>query len=271
MNTHPATGGMLADGVAGRVLGGARTLMPAATLSRTEFEVVWSSLGLGAIPFPLAAATDARELPEPGGVFARLAARGLAAGDRLTDHWADCLTVLAVPERSVDAIGVVGHELAALAASAHGTGVLALLEGDSVVMATIRVGSLIESAVALLPLVPAGPGHELTVPVAAVRRYLASEGAWGTDRWILNEAGVGFADATLLVNLAEGRMRGGQFGVNVADPFTRILYRGIPVVSWFDTAGGRYLMTNDGATLTIAPADTAQIALRLHEVADAYR
>jgi hypothetical protein len=244
--------------------------MPAAALSRTEFEVVWTSLGLGAVPFPLGAGTDPYFLPGPGGVFAGLAERGLAAGDRLDDEWADCLTVLAYPERSVDAIGRVGPRLAALAASAHGTGALAVLDGDSVVLAPIRVGSLVESVVALLPVLPAGPGHELTVPVDAARQYLASEDAWGTDRWVLGEAGIGFADATLLVNLAEGRRRGGEFGVNVADPHTGSLSRGIPVVSWFDTAGGRYLMTNDGSTLTIAPADAAQIALRLHEVLDGH-
>jgi hypothetical protein len=68
-----------------------------------------------------------------------------------------------------------------------------------------------------------------------------------------------------LLRLAEGRVRGGQFGVNVADRTGR-LRRGIPVVSWFDTAEGRYLMTNDGTTLVIAPADSARIAVRLHEV-----
>jgi hypothetical protein len=244
--------------------------MPAAALSRTEFEVVWSSLRLGAVPFPLRVDVDLARLPGSGGVFGGLAARGLATEERLADEWADCLTVLAFPERSVDAVGRVGPELGALAASAHGTGALALRDGDSVVLAPIRVGSLVESVVALLPVLPAGPGHELTVPVDAARRYLASEDGWGTDRWILGEAGIGFADATLLVNLAEGRVRGGEFGVNVADPRTGTLVRGIPVVSWFDTSGGRYLMTNDGSTLTIAPADAAQIALRLHEVLDGH-
>jgi hypothetical protein len=66
--------------------------------------------------------------------------------------------------------------------------------------------------------------------------------------------------------LAEARVRGGQFGVNMADPRSGELYRGIPVVSWFDTVDGRYLMTNDGDTLTVAPADAAVIAVRLHEV-----
>ena len=61
-------------------------------------------------------------------------------------------------------------------------------------------------------------------------------------------------------------MRGGQFGVNIADPRSGELFRGIPVVSWFDTTDGRYLMTNDGDTLTVAPADAAVIAVRLHEV-----
>jgi hypothetical protein len=247
--------------------------MPAATLSMAEFEVVWTMLGLGAVPFPLAG-PDGGVRPAPRAVFAALAARGLAIGGRLHDEWEDCLAVLAGPDRSVDAVGGIGHRLAAVAASAGGMAVLAVLDRGSVVLAPIRDGSLVEAVVALLPMVPAGPGRELAVPVAAVHRFMAGDGSEESgrhsdrspDRRALTEAGVDMADATLLVNLAEDRLRGGQFGVNVADPRSRVLYRAVPVVSWFDTGDGRYLMTNDGSTLTIAPADSAQIAVRLREV-----
>jgi hypothetical protein len=254
--------------------------MPAATLSQTEFDAVWSALGLGAVPFPLAG--PAGERPIDGtvpDVFAGLADRGLAVGGRLHEEWVDCLGVLAAPQRSVDAVGGIGHRLAALAASAHGVAALAVRERGSVVVAPIREGSLVESVVALLPGVPAGPGHPLAVPMPAVYRYLSDDGTdesgrhgdRSADRRALTEAGVAMADATLLVNLAEDRLRGGQFGVNVADPASGALLRAIPVVSWFDTGDGRYLMTNDGVTLAIAPADSAQIAVRLREVMEAYR
>lgn len=253
--------------------------MPAATLSPREFQVVWSVLGLGPVPFPLAGSGRDRLTAAPAhGVFTKLAERGLATAGQLHDEWVDCLTVLSRPDRSVDALGMLGHRLAAVAASARGVAALAVADRGSVVLAPIRQGSLVESVVALVPHVPAGPGHELTMPVAAVRRFLAEDvpvasgrhGDQSPDRSALTAAGVDQRDASLLLDLAEDRLRGGQFGVNVADPMTGGLYRCIPVVSWFDTGNGRYLMTNDGSTVVIAPADSAQIAVRLHEILDGH-
>jgi hypothetical protein len=118
----------------------------------------------------------------------------------------------------------------------------------------------VESVVALLPAEPAGPGHPITVPVDTVHRFLADDGhdadqrADGpadrpADRWVddpddpawldedpLAASGLPASDTGLLLRLAEGRLRGGRFGVNVADPASGRLRRGIPVVSWFDTA-----------------------------------
>ncbi|HEX3647164.1 MAG TPA: ESX secretion-associated protein EspG, partial [Pseudonocardiaceae bacterium] len=137
-----------------------------------------------------------------------------------------------------------------------GMAALAVADGDGVTVTSIREGSLVESVVALLPAVPAGPGLEVAVPVAVVRRFLAAE----------DDPEVPPAAVATLGALAEARVRGGQFGVNMADPRSGELFRGIPVVSWFDTTEGRYLMTTDGDTLTVAPADAAVIAVRLHEV-----
>jgi hypothetical protein len=253
--------------------------MPAATLSPREFQVVWSVLGLGPVPFPLAGSGREPLAAPAHGVFAALAERGLASSGRLHDEWVTCLTVLSRPDRSVDAVGLAGHRLAAVAASTRGVAALAVVDRGSVVIAPIRDGSLVESVVALLPHVPAGPGHEVSVPVAAVRRFLADDGGdeagrhgdRSPDRRALTAAGIGMLDASLLLDLAEDRRRGGQFGVNVADPITGGLYRCIPVVSWFDTTAGRYLMTNDGSTLAVAPADSAQIAVRLHEILAGHR
>ncbi len=236
--------------------------MPAAAFSALEFEVVWSALGLGRLPFPLTPppgetgeniAPDRVELTEA--VFERLADRGIAIGSRLRTEWAELLAVLARPARSVDAIGRIVRPLAAVAAASdHGVAALALQDRGSVVIGPIRVGSLVESVVALLPAERAGPGRPVMVPVDVVRRLLADN----------DLAGLPSADAGLLLRLAEGRVRGGQFGVNLLAG--GMLRRGIPVVSWFDTTEGRYLMTNDGTTLVIAPADAARIAVRLHEV-----
>ena len=236
--------------------------MPAAAFTALEFEVVWSTLGLGRLPFPLAApnaeniANSRGELTEA--VFERLADRGIAIGSRLRTEWAELLAVLGRPSRSVDAIGRIVRPLAAVAAASEdGVAALALQDRGSVLVGPIRAGSLVESVVALLPTERAGPGHQVMVPVGVVRRLL--------DDHDHDLTGLPAEDAGLLLRLAEGRVRGGQFGVNVLGAEGR-LRRGIPVVSWFDTAEGRYLMTNDGSTLVVAPADAARIAVRLHEV-----
>jgi len=233
--------------------------MPAAAFSALEFEVVWSALDLGRLPFPLTGPTEntGRDRDElTAAVFERLADRGFAIGTRLRTEWAELLAVLARPTISVDATGRIVRPLAAVAATGRsGLAALALQDRGSVVVGPIRAGSLVESVVSLLPAERAGPGHPVMVPVDVVRRLLAD-----------NDLGdLPAADSGLLLRLAEGRVRGGQFGVNVQGRDSR-LRRGIPVVSWFDTAEGRYLMTNDGAKLVIAPADAAAIALRLHEV-----
>jgi len=228
--------------------------MPAATFSLSEFNVVWSALGLGRLPFPLTARVGPPTERERAAVFEQLADRGLAIGSELRTEWVELLYVLARPERSVDAVGRIVRPLAATAATRAAVAVLALQDRGSVAVGPIRAGSLVESVVALLPAERAGPGHPVMVPVDVVRRLLADN----------DLADLPAEDAGLLLRLAEGRVRGGQFGVNVAEGAR--LRRGIPVVSWFDTAEGRYLMTNDGTTLVVAPADAARIAVRLHEV-----
>jgi hypothetical protein len=235
--------------------------MPVATFSSSEFDLVWSALGLGRLPFPLTAPVGPPVALERAVVFEQLADRGLAIGAELRTEWVELLHVLARPQRSVDAVGRIVRPLAATAATRGTVAVLALQDRGSVAVGPIRAGSLVESVVALLPAEPAGPGHLVEVPVATVQRLLAD--ARRTESAAL--ADLPEADAGQLLRLAEGRVRGGRFGVNAADSTGR-LRRGIPVVSWFDTAEGRYLMTNDGATLVIAPADSARIAVRLHEV-----
>jgi hypothetical protein len=235
--------------------------MPAATFSLSEFNVVWSALALGRLPFPLTARVGPPTAPERAAVFEQLADRGLAIGSELRTEWVELLYVLARPDRSVDAVGRIVRPLAATAATRGAVAVLALQDRGSVAVGPIRAGSLVESVVALLPAEPAGPGHPVEVPVATAQRLLAD--ARRTE--LAGLADLPEADAGLLLSLAEGRVRGGRFGVNVADATGR-LRRGIPVVSWFDTMEGRYLMTNDGSMLVIAPADSARIAVRLHEV-----
>ena len=83
------------------------------------------------------------------------------------------------------------------------------------------------------------------------------------DETALERAGMPAADAAALVELAEDRRGGGQFGVS------RGPVRAPTLVTWFDTGRGRYLMTTENAWISIAPADDARIAQRLADVLSA--
>jgi hypothetical protein len=121
--------------------------MPAVTFSLVEFGVVWSALDLGPLPFPLSVPDPGSSEPGPAGervlagvradVFARLAGSGVAIGSRLRTEWADLLTVLARPERSVDAVGRIVRPLVATAAAAGGVAAMVVQDRGSVLLGPI--------------------------------------------------------------------------------------------------------------------------------------
>src|SRR6202011_2911379 len=87
--------------------------MPAARFSLSEFNVVWSALDLGRLPFPLTARVGPPTARGRAAVFDQLADRGLAIGSELRTEWVELLHMLARPERSVDAVGRIVRPLAA--------------------------------------------------------------------------------------------------------------------------------------------------------------
>src|SRR5438874_2351745 len=103
--------------------------MSGVTFSAQEFDILWSSLRLGTMPYPLAVSSHGRTLEERAeirsAVYGRLAGRGLAADGLLERSIADQFGVLGRPEIAVDAVGLTDAPLRALAVSARGTAVLA--------------------------------------------------------------------------------------------------------------------------------------------------
>jgi hypothetical protein len=250
------------------------TTTPDFTLSAAEFDLAWGSLGLGPVPYPLevpsVGRTEAERAEEWARAFERLAARGLATRDRLAEHPARLLRLLADHDTAIDVLGHHERPLRALAAATKRSGVLAELTGGELRVAEIRPTALAAVAAAVPP--EAGPGRlrGLSVRADALDRALSEEedlddpfGGDVEEDVALVKAGVPEQDAAMLVELAETRRAGGQFGVTSGG------VRSATVLSWFDTDHGRYLVVNSGNWLSINPADRSRIEGRLAEVAAA--
>ncbi|MDI2030880.1 ESX secretion-associated protein EspG [Saccharopolyspora sp. TS4A08] len=245
---------------------------PDFVLSTAEFDLVWSALGLGRIPHPLevpslgATMEERAELADE--VFRSLARRGLATGRELDPRLVDLLRLLVEHDTSVDVIGHRDRPILALAAVARRSGVLAELDGNELRLTEIRPTSLAMSAVGVLPPCEQGQQRAISIPADALTKALAEDaddpfGGDVDEDVALVKAGLSPQDAATVLELANNRRAGGQFGVS------RGTRRATTLVTWFDTHQGRYLMVKQGEWLSIAPADNQRIEHRLADVVSA--
>jgi hypothetical protein len=255
-------------------------MTPDFELTNREFDFVWHHLGLGEMPYPVdvpmggVTMEERAELREK--TFESLRFKGiLREGDRVTPGLAELLRVLAEPKVSVDTVGYGEGPIRGLVASDGGTAVVASLANGAVAFASIRPTALATSIVEVLPPGGAGSGVAIRVPHQALRKAASGEDeddpfGGGDDRDILMANGMSDEDATTLIELAERRVRGGQFGVTTTGRATRTKAatrtRAKTMITWFDTGEGRYLMVHDGAWVSLVPADGARIAHRIEEL-----
>jgi hypothetical protein len=238
-------------------------------LSTREFDFLWEHLELGRMPYPMDVPSNGATLEERAEMRAET-----MAGLRFDSRLADLLRVLAVPTVSVDTVGFGDGPIRGLAATDGNLGVLVAIGGDTLSFAAIRPTALARSIVEVLPDGEAGPGHAISVPHQAMQRAADGEDddpfGDGDEREILVSNGVNGEDATMLVELADRRIRGGQFGVTTTSRATSVRAgartRAKTMITWFDTAEGRYLMVHDGTWISIAPADAGRIAHRVEEL-----
>ncbi|WP_330274932.1 ESX secretion-associated protein EspG [Lentzea sp. NBC_00516] len=250
-------------------------ITPEYLLSTREFEVLWQTLRLGRMPYPLdvpsegATEQDVKALRHS--TIAGLRRRGIADDPRLED----LLRVLGDHEVSVDAVAGLDRTVRALAATAGTEAVLAVIDGDTVGLSQIRPTSLAREIVRVLPDGVAGPGSALSVRLETLQQAVAlqeaeqeeeSEDPWGAadeeldDREALLKAGLSAQDARQMDELAQNRVAGGQFGV------THGRHRADVVINWFDTHQGRYLMVRSDGWLSLSPTDNDRIATRIDAV-----
>ncbi|HEX3788841.1 MAG TPA: ESX secretion-associated protein EspG [Pseudonocardiaceae bacterium] len=252
-------------------------------LSALEYDLVWNDLGLGAMRYPLEVPSNGRTMAERdemrASVAPALAERGLLNGGRVSADLEDCLRVLSAPQVVVDLLGFSKRPLrAAVAAAANGDGVLGILEGNRLVLRPIRDTALVASIVSVVPALPAGPGQSMSIPFDAMSKAALApddnddfgddpfgSGDDRTETDVLVRLGVSYSDASALTELANSRIGGGQFGVQVAGRRGGRMRRAESMVTWFDTPRGRYLMFSDGSWVSLAPAGPDRIAWRIEQ------
>lgn len=255
-------------------------MTPDFELTAREFDFVWSHLGLAEMPYPVDVPSNGATVEERARLraetFESLRFKGiLHDGERVTPGLVDLLRVLAEPVTSVDTVGYGEGPIRGLAASDGTTGALVSLVDGVLAFAAIRPTALATSIVEVLPPGQAGSGMAFRVPRQALHKAASGEDeddpfGGGDERDILMANGVNDEDATKLVELADRRVRGGQFGVTRTGRATRLRQgtrtRAKTMITWFDTGDGRYLMVQDGAWVSLAPADGTRIAHRIDEL-----
>lgn len=235
------------------------------TLSPIEFDFLWEAFAAGEAPYPLELLSHGATVGERSRLrqetLQRLARRGLidAHGDAhplLGRH----LEVLAEASSGVDSVALFdrdGPVHRALACANDGQGVLAVQDDESLNLTSIEADGLVSAVTALLPAGTRGKEKSVTVPMIGGKPAPQSD----RDKQAFEELN------------AQERLRGGQIGATVRDEDG--MRARSTVLSWFDTATGRYLarasIGPDGTEwITVAPLDTAMLRRLVAElVADA--
>lgn len=236
-------------------------------VSSAEFFLLWTALGLGEPPLALHV-THLGRTAAARAVLAEAASRALTARDlgTVTDPARDLALVLRRLAAGAVALDLrvtgqgsplVGHATA----GPRGAAVAARVDGEVRLGATHSATVLLDS---LAP-APAGPGRPANVAVTDYEHACAEGARDGVTAFarVLHEAGIRQAEVDLLAHVVTARRGGGQLGVT-AD-------RNRAVLSWVDTADGRYALRRHGAWLTVTPADQPRLAAMAEEMLSAIR
>ncbi len=246
-------------------------------LSALEFDVLWEHLRLGQLPLVV-------KVPSPGKTYderahleqqawAGLEERGLGRPVEMHPVIEDILSVLAKPDREVDARAYAGRHVRVLAAATGDLAGVAELSEDQVTLRRTSATGLGAAALAALPASPAGPGRSVTLRTEDFEASAhGSEGTREGFRKALLDRGVRTDDALALAEMIKDVSGTGNFGAAARDRFGR-RRRAERVVSFFDTEDGRYVQIRrpapDGALwTTISPADARNLTHHVEELLD---
>jgi EspG family len=233
------------------------------TISALEFDVVWEHQCLDAMPLVLRVPSPGRTDKERARLveqaWSSLAARGLGRKVDLDPRFDRLMRLLNRPDREIDGRLWIGSSVRVLAAATGDEAVLATLSGSTLTLRPADATGLPRFALSVLPAAPAGPGHSLTLRTAdfeaAAKEAMDRKGF----ETALLARGVRPSDAAELAAMIGDVVHQGQFGSAVRDRWRRRV-RAPRVISFFDTADGRYLQLRRAAGdtepwTTISPAD----------------
>jgi hypothetical protein len=244
-------------------------------LSALEFDVLWEHLRLGQLPLvvkvPSPGKTDEERARLEERAWADLEGRGLGRPVELNPDIEDILTVLAKPDREVDARAYAGRNVRVLAAATGDLAGVAELSDGQVTLRHASATALPAAALAALPMCAAGPGRSVTMRTEDFEA--AANGAVGTREGFqkaLLEQGIRTDDADALAEMIKDVSGMGNFGAAARDKLGR-RRRAERVVSFFDTEDGRYVQIRrpapDGALwTTISPADPRNLTHHVGEL-----
>ncbi|QFZ22117.1 ESX secretion-associated protein EspG [Saccharothrix syringae] len=240
----------------------ARRSATGVVLTHLEFDLLWEDLGTGDLPYPLEVPSHGEtedERDELGGqVLRTLTEAGLADGHEVATELEDLFGLLAHGAVSVDALVFRPTPWRVLARTRGPRGVLAVLNDREVALEPVT--DLVAPIARVIGDAPPGPGEPVTLPrqvfSAAVDAY-AESGHAAMER-VLTRAGVtGRATRPITTLVDSPRQAAGQLAATGPTGRSRIL-------SWTDTAAGRYAMSTDDADwLRISPADTPWLTRHL--------
>ncbi|MFC5290511.1 ESX secretion-associated protein EspG [Actinokineospora guangxiensis] len=221
-------------------------------LATVEFAALWARVSeaaspIGSLRFGATAADKARIHAV---CSAQLAHRGLGTLEHPHPDLADLVDVLAHPAASIDIdLAFAGGSGRATVAETRTATAALTWDGAEAHLWWARPGTAVDTAVSVLPPLPAGPGRSATLRRAdydaacAQRSPIAFLG-------VLRDAGIREPEAHTALAAATGHTGNGRATVDRRpDP-----------VTWVDTAEGRYLLRPAGDWLTIVPADHARLA-----------
>jgi hypothetical protein len=247
-------------------------------LSAAELDVVWRALSFGDLPLildvPSPGATQAERAALEARVWAELVDRELAEDHgRATGKLVNVLGVIrhrrwAVelrtfgpdPRRAMLAVHGVRAMLAV-----HGVrAVLAVLDDEKLRLARVPDTGIAGTLLSLLPELPAGTGHQVTVAAEALTAAAAA-GTSAAARDVLRGHGVNRDDAGSLVTMTTGGIRTGQIAAEHRGPDGRLI-RSPRIVAFYDTPHGRYRALRTDGHLTIGPATLAALAYSVDDL-----
>ncbi len=243
----------------------ARRTATGVVLSHLEFDLLWEDLGSGTPPYPLEVpshgATEQERDALGADVLRTLTEAGLADGVDVGPDLEDLFGLLAHGVLSVDALVFRPTPWRVLATARGGRGVLAVLNDREVVLEPVT--DLAAAVTRVVGDAHAGPGDQLQLPKpvfhAAVDAYTES-GHHGLERALAKADLTGRGTRAITTLVDSPRRATGQLAAT--GPAGRS-----GVLSWTDTAAGRYAMATErtGGTewVRISPADTAWLARHL--------